>query len=573
MLTANLLAKKRDGHELADDEIRFLIEGFCRGEVTDDQMAALAMAVCIRGMRPEEVTALTQAMLASGERLPRVSDRPRIDKHSTGGLGDKVSLVLAPLLAACGAEVPMVSGRGLGRTGGTLDKLESIPGFRCDLTLEESSAALREAGALIVGASEQIAPADRRLYAIRDVTGTVESIPLITASILSKKLAASLDALVMDVKVGSAAFMKTMSQARELAESLTGVGDQAGLPTIALVTDMDQPLGQAVGNAIEVNEAVDVLRNEGPGEVRELCVALAAELLHRVELADSIEQARRQADQTLRSGEAMECFERMVHVQGGKLAGRLPLAPPTEIASDGEGYVASFDCGVIADAVISAGGGRRRAGEPIDPSVGICAHVRIGDRVELGQPLLTFHHHDSESSEYLDGLSKAVRLSPHPVDPRPVILQRFPPALRGREGIPRAPETLRSLERLVRSAFAARDRAYVPHSQFRVGAALLLDDDQLVTGCNVENASFSLTICAERVAAAAAVAGGYRSWRALAIASVGGVMPCGACRQFLAEFGETEIIGVDVTDGSRRHRWLSELLPDAFSASDLPGAE
>ena len=265
MLTANLLAKKRDGNALRDEEIRFLIDGFCDGSVADYQMSAFAMAVCLNGMTERETATLTRAMLESGDLLPRqVSGQtPRVDKHSTGGLGDKVSLILAPLLAACGVHVPMVSGRGLGLTGGTLDKLESIPGFRTDLSEQASAAVLRQVGAFIVSASERIAPADRRLYALRDVTGTVESIPLITASILSKKLAANLDALVMDVKVGGAAFMKTLDDARALARSIENVGQAAGLPTHVLISDMDQPLGKAIGNAIEVASRSTV--NSVPG--------------------------------------------------------------------------------------------------------------------------------------------------------------------------------------------------------------------------------------------------------------------------------------------------------------------
>ncbi len=315
MLASTLLAKKRDGHSLADDEIRFLIEGFCSGEVADYQMSALAMAICLRGMNDRETTTLTCAMLASGNRLPRPQrdgdGRVRVDKHSTGGLGDKVSLILAPLLAACDLEVPMISGRGLGLTGGTLDKLESIEGFQTQLTVDESSRVLRDVGAFIIGASDDIAPADRSLYALRDVTGTVESIPLITASILSKKLAANLDALVMDVKAGSGAFMKDEAQATELAESLVRIGQLAGLPTSAILSDMDQPLGESIGNAVEVNESVDVLRGRG-GEVRELSIELAADLLVRAQAARNLPEARLRLSETIDSGRAMERFERLV---------------------------------------------------------------------------------------------------------------------------------------------------------------------------------------------------------------------------------------------------------------------
>lgn len=294
MLASTLLAKKREGHALTDEEIRFLIGGFCSGEVADYQMSALAMAICIQGMDSREVLTLTRAMLESGDLLPRGKtgeSRPRVDKHSTGGLGDKVSIILAPLLAACDVDVPMISGRGLGLTGGTLDKLESIDGFQTQLPPDQSLRVLREVGAFIVGASERIVPADRRLYALRDVTGTVESIPLITASILSKKLAANLNALVMDVKTGSGAFMKTQQQATELAESLVRVGRQAGLPTSVILSDMDQPLGQSVGNAVEINESVAVLEGHR-GEVRDLTIELCAELLMQVGVAATLDDGR-----------------------------------------------------------------------------------------------------------------------------------------------------------------------------------------------------------------------------------------------------------------------------------------
>lgn len=581
MITANLLAKKRDGHPWSDDEIRFLIDGFCRGDVEDYQMAAMAMAVCARGMDAGEVSTLAAAMLDSGDRLPRVTDRPRVDKHSTGGLGDKVSLVLAPLLAACGVDVPMISGRGLGRTGGTLDKLEAIPGFRTDLDADESSKVLRDVGAFIVGASQRIAPADRRLYAIRDVTGTVESVPLITASILSKKLAASLDALVMDVKVGGGAFMNTVPHARELADSLRRVGHQAGLPVATRITDMDQPLGRAVGNAIEVNEVIDLLDGQGPAEVRALCVELAAVLLAEVAIDPTIDKARDRAERAIDSGAARARFHEMVAAQGGRLDGPLPLAPVSVIETRVSGYVAAVDCESIADAVISLGGGRRAVGDPIDPAVGVSIRVRIGDRVEAGQPVLVVHGRDPASALSVESLSHAIRVVSDPVQPRPLIIARdpFPPREQSPARDRRATVPSRAgaaaaindeIERLIRAATDARGRAYAPHSNFAVGAALITDDGTIVTACNIENASYSMTLCAERVAAATAVARGYRNWRAMAVVSNGGVTPCGACRQFLAEFApDVEIVCVNAADQTARTWRLSQLLPEAFGPSDL----
>ncbi|TWU49820.1 thymidine phosphorylase [Rubripirellula reticaptiva] len=428
MLASTLLSKKRDGYPLSDEEIRFLIEGFCSGEVADYQMSSLAMAICLRGMTPRETATLTRAMLESGDRLPRPTERddsrPRVDKHSTGGLGDKVSLILAPLLAVCDVDVPMVSGRGLGLTGGTLDKLESIEGFTVDQTPEASAKILNQVGAFIVGASERIAPADRRLYALRDVTGTVESIPLITASILSKKLAANLDALVMDVKTGSGAFMKTPADAAALAKSLVSVGQQAGLPTIALMTDMDQPLGQTIGNAIEVNESVDVLRGQA-GEVRDLTIELCAELLVQVQVCETIELARSKLVAAIDNGAAFEKFEQLVAAQGGRLRYPLPIADATPILAKQAGFIASLDCNVIGQSVVALGGGRRKTGDAIDHRVGIRVHHRIGDRVELGDPIATLHCHAGQASDYAGILANSVQISHDPVAKRPLILERF----------------------------------------------------------------------------------------------------------------------------------------------------
>ncbi len=430
MLTAELIAKKRDGKELNDAEIEFLIRGYCDDSIADYQMSALAMAICLKGMTARETATLTAAMLHSGERLPReVSDStPRVDKHSTGGLGDKVSLILAPLLAACGVHVPMISGRGLGLTGGTLDKLEAIAGFEVNLDTSRSAAVLRQAGAFIISAGPSIAPADRRLYALRDVTGTVESIPLITASILSKKLAASLDALVMDVKVGGVAFMKSLGAAAALADSLCRVGKQAGLPTTALVTDMDQPLGVAVGNANEVNESLDVLagrRRDVPAieAVRELTVRLSAQLLVAVRVEETTDVATKRLHRALDDGSAMERFERMVAAQGGKLDGPLPVAAPEDVTAEADGWVASVDCHAIGSTVVAMGGGRRKMGDPIDHSVGIEVLVRVGDRVKRGQPVLRVHCPVGYRKKYLGALIQAVQLNENAVEPLPLILQ------------------------------------------------------------------------------------------------------------------------------------------------------
>lgn len=422
MLPATLLAKKRDGGELTWEEIQFLIEGFVAGRVADYQMSAFAMAVVIRGMTPDETAALTLAMLDSGDRL-EVGDEsscPRVDKHSTGGLGDKVSLILAPLLACHGVQVPMISGRGLGLTGGTLDKLEAIPGFRTTLDRSAREWQLQRLGCFIIGASERIAPADRRLYALRDVTGTVESIPLITASILSKKLAGSLDRLVMDVKVGSAAFMKTVTEATALARSLVATGRRLGLGTTALLTDMDQPLGRAIGNAIEVNESWEVLTGGGPPEVGELTVRLAAQALVDSGRAESIPQASENLWRSLGDGTAAERFEQLIAAQGGKWSGPLRLAPAADVTLDQSGHVAGFDCERLGRCVVEMGGGRSRAEDRIDPTVGLEIFARIGDRVERGQTWLRVHGHDPTS--WIEPLRSAIRLVDHPLPPRALVL-------------------------------------------------------------------------------------------------------------------------------------------------------
>ncbi|MGI9474723.1 MAG: thymidine phosphorylase [Rubripirellula sp.] len=431
MHVPSLLVKKRHGHPLTDREIRFLVDGYCRGDVADYQMSAFAMAVCLQGMNPSEITTLTEAMLESGDRLPRQSesDRIRVDKHSTGGLGDKISLILAPLLAAAGFDVPMISGRGLGISGGTLDKLESIPGFRVDLSPEESATVLAKTGVFIVGACERIAPADRKLYALRDVTGTVESIALITASILSKKLAASLDALVMDVKVGSGGFMKDEADAVALAESLRRVGAGLGMPTAALLTDMDQPLGYAVGNACEVNEAIEVLDGQS-GTVRDLTLELATAVWQRV--ADSNSDKEFESDRTktklarlLDEGYARERFDRMVHAQSGVLQHPLPMAPAHTLHANRDGFVARFDCGILGSTVVSMGGGRRRRSDVINHSVGLRVYHRIGDAVKKGDPLLTLYCPTDRLSDYLESVGAAVEIRESAVPPRPLIMKRF----------------------------------------------------------------------------------------------------------------------------------------------------
>lgn len=388
MIPAIIIAKKRDGLELNTQEIDFMISGYSQGNIPDYQMSALAMAILLQGMNPREIADLTDAMIRSGGTFQRASERPRVDKHSTGGLGDKTSLILAPLLACCDLDVPMISGRGLGITGGTLDKLEAIPGFRCDLTEEEATEALGKIHCFITGATERLVPADKKLYALRDVTGTVPSIALITASIMSKKIAETLDALVLDVKCGSGAFLATPDRAEALAKSLISIGERAGVATAALVTDMDQPLGKMVGNACEIDESIDVLRGSGPANVRELTLELCARILLLTRRAESRTEALRVLEDHLDSGRAMARFEAMVHLQGGDLAVQRPLGKSRPWLAPRGGRIHRMDGQKIGEAIIAMGGGRTYTGQPIDHSVGLCFERRLGECVQLGEPIV-----------------------------------------------------------------------------------------------------------------------------------------------------------------------------------------
>ncbi|HID20920.1 MAG TPA: thymidine phosphorylase, partial [Planctomycetaceae bacterium] len=366
-----IIERKRDGLELTRDEIKAFVSGYTVGRIADSQMAALAMAVYLRGMSFCETRWLTEAMLDSGRRLEWSGDRPVVDKHSTGGVGDNVSLVLVPLLACCGVRVPMISGRGLGLTGGTLDKLESIPGFRTELSLPEIQRLTDQVGCVITGATKELVPADRKLHALRDVTGTVGSVPLITASILSKKLAEGLDTLVLDVKCGRGAFMKTLDEAKTLTRSLVAVGGCTGVRTVALVTDMTQPLGRCVGNAIEVEEAIRTLQGRGPHDLWEVVSALGTELLVSAGLYRHRGDANLALIDARDSGRAIEKFRQMVTAQGGDLSQGLPKAPAYDVRADRSGFVRSIDAERIGRIVSEMGAGRQSVGAPVDHSVGV----------------------------------------------------------------------------------------------------------------------------------------------------------------------------------------------------------
>ena len=399
MRPIDLIRKKRDGGELSSDEVQFLIQAYTRDEIPDYQMAAWLMAVVIRGMTRGELSALTAAMLNSGETID-LSDLPgtKVDKHSTGGVGDKTSLIIAPLVAAAGVPVPMISGRGLGHTGGTLDKLQSIPGFNVNLSLSEFRRVVGTCGCALIGQTAEIAPADKRLYALRDVTATVESPYLICASIMSKKLAEGIDGLVLDVKTGSGAFMKTEKESIFLAELMVETGKQMGKKMVALITDMDQPLGWKVGNALEIEECIEVMKGGGPTDLRELCLELAAWMLYLAGRTTSVNHGRELAVEIISSQSALEKFREIIWLQGGDSSviddpARLPQAQHRlPILSPATGFVGAIHCEQVGIASLVLGGGREKKEDAIDPAVGLVLHKKVGDPVHAGEPLCTIRY-------------------------------------------------------------------------------------------------------------------------------------------------------------------------------------
>ena len=398
MRVVDLIRQKRERGEITPEQINFLIEGYTRGEIPDYQISALLMAILWRGMTHSEIAALTDAMLRSGRTLD-LSDLAgkKVDKHSTGGVGDKTSLVIAPIAAAGGLVVPMISGRGLGHTGGTLDKLESIPGFNVNLSVPEFRRVLKACGCAMIGQTSEIAPADRKLYALRDVTATVESPYLICASIMSKKLAEGIDALVLDVKTGSGAFMKKEEDAVFLAELMVETGERMGKSVVALITNMDQPLGTHVGNSLEVIEVLEVLGGGGSGDLKELCIELGGWMLHLGGAAATVAQGKLEAERLIASGKALEKFRQMVSLQGGDVSAlddpaRLPRARyEQEVVSPRNGFIAAMNCEAIGTACVVLGGGREKKEDAVDPAVGIVLHRKTGDQVAAGEPLCTVY--------------------------------------------------------------------------------------------------------------------------------------------------------------------------------------
>jgi pyrimidine-nucleoside phosphorylase len=431
MRTVDLIQRKRDGEELSPEEITSLVEGYTSGSVPDYQVSAFLMAVFFQGMSDREVSALTDCMLRSGGQID-LSAVPgtKIDKHSTGGVGDKTSLIAAPLAASAGVVVPMISGRALGHTGGTLDKLESIPGFKTNISIEDAKAQLSDCGLCFMGQSSELAPADGKLYALRDVTATVPSIPLIASSIMSKKLAAGLDGLVLDVKVGAGAFMKKQIEARRLAQIMVAIGRRMDKRVQALITDMNQPLGFAVGNALEVMEASQTLQNVGPADLTRLSLELAARMIYLGKITKTLDEARELAQKKLLDGSGYRKFKEVIEAQGGnpQVLDKFELLPNAtgarEITSPRAGFVSAIDAEDIGRATALIGAGRRTKDDAVDPAVGVILEIKVGEKVEAGSVLGRLYHTSAERlDEATEIMEDAFRISAHPPEERELILE------------------------------------------------------------------------------------------------------------------------------------------------------
>ena len=428
MRAVDIIIKKRDGQELTSEEIRFFIEGFTNGTIPDYQASAWAMTVMLNGMSDRETTDLTLAMAHSGEMLDLSSAvEIAIDKHSTGGVGDKTTLVVGPIAAACGLPVGKMSGRGLGFSGGTLDKMESIPGYRCDLSQEEFLAQLREYKIVLTGQSADLAPADGKMYALRDVTGTVPSMPLIASSVMSKKIAAGAHAIVLDVKLGEGAFMANLEDAQQLARIMVAIGKLSGRRVVALLSDMNQPLGEAVGNALETREAIETLRGGGPADFREHCLVVASHMLVLGQRAKSLDEARQMAEAVLQDGRALEFFRTLVRQQGGDVSyvdqpDKLPKANLVEpLNAPRSGWLKAVRARVIGETSVDLGAGRAKKGDLIDYGVGIIVHHKVGDRVETGDPLFTIHASDAAHlAQAKERLQTAIEWSDTDCEPLPL---------------------------------------------------------------------------------------------------------------------------------------------------------
>ncbi|MFD1465086.1 pyrimidine-nucleoside phosphorylase [Lapidilactobacillus mulanensis] len=428
MRMIDLIAKKRDHQVLTTAEIEFIITEYTAGNIPDYQMSALLMAIYLNDMNHDETSALAKAMLNSGEVLDlTMIPGIKVDKHSTGGVGDKISIPLAPLVASAGVKNPMISGRGLGHTGGTLDKLEAIPGYNVDETVEQFIEQVQEHGTAIISATKDVAPADRKIYALRDVTSTVEAIPLIASSVMSKKLASGTNALVLDVKVGNGAFMKTEARAKQLAETLVEIGRQNNVPCVAYLTDMNQPLGYTIGNALEIKESIDVLRGEGPEDVTELTLILGAEMLVLAKIADTTEQARTILEGKIKDGSALAAFKQLITDQNGDASivdhpEKLPQALTTlDITAKNSGYITGMQTNDLGLASVKLGGGRAKKADLVDPAVGIVLHKKIGDSVKIGEALATLYLNAAAPQEVQDQVLNSFEIGSEKPEPLTLI--------------------------------------------------------------------------------------------------------------------------------------------------------
>ncbi len=428
MRMVDIIEKKRDGKVLSDEEIKFFIKGYVDGSIPDYQASALAMAIYYKGMNVKEITCLTDCMMHSGDVIDLSSIKGvKVDKHSTGGVGDKTSLVLGPMVAACGAKVAKMSGRGLGHTGGTLDKMESIPGMKIAIPQEQFIKQVNDIGLAIVGQTGHLVPADKKLYALRDVTATVESIPLIASSVMSKKLASGGDAILLDVKFGSGAFMKTLESAQELARTMVGIGDGLGRDTRAILTDMDQPLGLAVGNSLEVKEAIATLNGHGPHDLVELCLEAGSIMLEQAHIIKDKKEGRKLLEEVIKNGKALQKLEAMVKAQGGdssyvKDPSKFPLAKHIiEVKASQDGYVKRIDSLEIGESAMRLGAGRETMQDVIDMSAGIVLNKKVGDHVKKGEVLCVAHTNKDEFSSVLDDIRNSFKLSNEVVKPLPIV--------------------------------------------------------------------------------------------------------------------------------------------------------
>lgn len=567
MRMTELITKKRNGGAMTDAEIRQLITEYVAGNIPDYQMSAWLMAVYYKGMTDRETATLTMAMAQSGDCID-LSDIPGIavDKHSTGGVGDKTTFIIGSIVAACGGKVAKMSGRGLGHTGGTIDKLESIPGVNVALTPDVFKKQVSDLGLAVTGQSGDLAPADKLLYALRDVTGTVDSIPLIASSVMSKKLAAGSDAIVLDVKTGSGAFMKTLSDAVALAKTMVAIGEANGRRTVALITDMDRPLGRAIGNACEMKEVAATLQGKGPKDLTHESLVLAARMLEVSGFGDEA-ACEKMAEEAIENGSAYQKLKEVITAQGGDATvlddpsfGRAPLT--MQIKAPEGGYIVHMDTEAIGLTAALLGAGRLTKDDTIDYNAGIYMNYKTGDKVEVGDTLAVLSTSKPEVlEEAVQRYLAAITLSEEEPAPRPAVLAEV-----ARNGEVFYAESNGAYRDLIEAAKKARKNAYVPYSKFKVGAAVCTADSHIYTGCNIENSSYGLTNCAERTAIFKAVSEGHKEFSALAVIAdtEGPCAPCGACRQVMAEFGIPHIVLANLK-GDIAVYTIEELLPGAFS--------